>query len=176
MSFHWCILFFIMIASQNVRKVIILGAMSKNKSSKIAPLFEIQHDVLSRRTSVQWKGSTYVYTLTEVKHETWHRCTFHTKFDETILTDKASIERYFDWYFMNESHEDSGLMVLSSFSSSHQPYRSRRLPSGHSMKWNITSVLHQDSVRGRSSVQQAYDHWSYGRLRLMTSSSQSWQR
>ena len=68
-----------MIASQNVRKVIILGAMSKNKSSKIAPLLEIQHEVLSRRTSVQWKGSTYVYTLTKVKHETWF--TMHFPFN-----------------------------------------------------------------------------------------------
>ena len=52
MSFH-CYIHFIMIASQNVRKVTKLGAMSKNKSSKIAPLFEIQHDVLFRMTSVQ---------------------------------------------------------------------------------------------------------------------------
>ena len=45
---------------RNVRKVIILDAMSKNKCSKIAPLFEIQHDVLFRRISVQWMGSGYV--------------------------------------------------------------------------------------------------------------------
>ena len=47
---------------RNVRKVIILDAMSKNKCSKIASLFEIQHDVLFRRISVQWMSPGAVGT------------------------------------------------------------------------------------------------------------------
>ena len=40
-----------MLAWQERAQMIILGAMSTNKCSKIAPLFEIQHDVLFRRIS-----------------------------------------------------------------------------------------------------------------------------
>ena len=54
---------------RNVRKVIILDAMSKSKCSKIASLFEIQHDVLFRRefrynerAQAQWAR---VHTLTK---------------------------------------------------------------------------------------------------------------
>ena len=47
---------------RNVRKVIKLDAMSKNKCSRIALLFEIQHDVLFRRISVQWMGPCAVGT------------------------------------------------------------------------------------------------------------------
>ena len=43
---------FVMIV-RNVRNLIILDAMSKNLCSKIASLFEIQHDVSFRRISVQ---------------------------------------------------------------------------------------------------------------------------
>ena len=48
----------------------------KKKLSKIAPLFEIQHDVLFRRISVQWMGSGYVYALTKEKRITRHTMHF----------------------------------------------------------------------------------------------------
>ena len=50
---------FVMIAWQERAQSEILDAMSKNKCSKIAPLFEIQYDVLFQRISVQWMGSRY---------------------------------------------------------------------------------------------------------------------
>ena len=42
-------LFAIILLGRNVRKVIISGSMKKNKFSKIALLFEIQHDVFAFR-------------------------------------------------------------------------------------------------------------------------------
>ena len=54
-SFNWYIICYDCL-SGTCCKVIILDAMSKNKCSKIASLFEIQHDVLFRRISVQWMG------------------------------------------------------------------------------------------------------------------------
>ena len=67
---------FVMITWQNVRKVIIVEAMSNN-CLKIPPLLEIQHDVSFRRISVQWMGSGYAcMSLTKVKHKTWHNMHF----------------------------------------------------------------------------------------------------
>ena len=103
---------------RNMRKVILSGAMSKYKCSKIAPLFEIQHDVLFWRISLQWMRSGYVYICSQkqnTKNMTYHAfsiqsdqfCNFsfltlppiyspYTRLSETILTYKASIERQID--------------------------------------------------------------------------------
>ena len=108
-----------------MRKVIILDAMSKNKCSKIAPLFEFQHDVLFWRILVQWVGSGYACIRSQ-KESTKHEiaCIFHTilsilqlfLFDIApnlftlhtppwkILTNKASIKKqmafhgYLTWW------------------------------------------------------------------------------
>ena len=68
---------------RNMRKVIILDAMSKNKCSKIAPLFEIQHDVLFRRISVcMYNGlavgtrAYYIRSQIKGKHKTWYSTHF----------------------------------------------------------------------------------------------------
>ena len=54
----------------------------KNQCSKIAPLFEIQRDVLFRKISVQWMGSGYACIRSQkestkvTKHDI--ACIFHT--------------------------------------------------------------------------------------------------
>ena len=62
-SLNWYIICYDCLSGfRNMRKVIILDPMSKNKCSKIASLFEIQHDVLFRRILVQWMGPGAVGT------------------------------------------------------------------------------------------------------------------
>ena len=67
---------FVMIAWQKGAQSDYSRRIVKKKLSKIAPLFEIQHDVLFRRISVQWMGSGYVYALTKEKRRTWHTMHF----------------------------------------------------------------------------------------------------
>ena len=68
------------VPGRNVRKVIILDHNVKTINvQKLHHYFEIQHDVLFRRISVQWMGSGYVcilHTLTKGKHKTWHSVHF----------------------------------------------------------------------------------------------------
>ena len=75
-SLNWYVITYLLwLSVRNVRKVIILHAMSKNKCSKIASLFEIQHDVLFRRISVQWMGPgavgtrAYAHKRNGMKHD-----------------------------------------------------------------------------------------------------------
>ena len=69
--------------------------MSKKKrSSKIAAQFESQHDVLFRRISVyEWAVGMRAYIYAQSTHPIYK----HTP-SETILTNKASIERQMDMF------------------------------------------------------------------------------
>ena len=54
------------------RKVIILGAISKNKCSKLAPLFEIQHDVYMVSEDFGTMKGQWVYVYAH-KRKTKHK-------------------------------------------------------------------------------------------------------
>ena len=71
--------YFLWLPGRNVRKVIILDAMSKTQCYKIAPIFHIQHDVLFWRILVQWMGSGYACIRSQkesIKHDM--ACISHT--------------------------------------------------------------------------------------------------
>ena len=84
----------------NMHRVSKLGAMSRIKCCKIAPIFEIQHDVLFRRISVRQLRTTAIppsYSPIKLcNFSFWALPPIYSPYtcpSETIITNKASIER-----------------------------------------------------------------------------------